>query len=523
MDYWQQPYSPTMQTPPLVRPPLPQFDNEFRWIVQVKNVGSQDWEIYSPCRIEYNNNTQHNTFVDQYPEFDEHVYFGVRPNASREELWATMNMMLGVTQEPIPRGATGKVLLKGPTPVLLWDIEKDQGGAQEYCSRFNVMMEEFQGRWRWRYTPGPGDAKVLHYMPIAPQADPHDYYFRDGVYNDSILLYVYFDPEDYVISYSQSVGMPRGSIVGGYPYLWYNTTTVSDFQWNAGDSAMCPWLYEWAAAPMYDVPGVQACFLRRVRPGKCYCVRMADHIDCRANYQYGAAVGRLWQDLAGWTGRGMHFLRGDPYRYADHPYYGFAEYTGGQADSVKGTWISNGGRDVTLLSNSYKCDGTVQSTVQWPTCQVSLAPNVCADMFYLPHQLYRGWNLKAWDKTNAIFWGKGQNGFVGEGPNFEPSPVFHDAPCGTIRAWTTNMVIPGGWRICDGTNGTPDLSGRFLMGTDDVFAPETTGGYAQHGPAENGHGQINVTPGAGTTVSGSANTDNRPPFYTVVYIIRTDD
>ena len=39
-------------------------------------------------------------------------------------------------------------------------------------------------------------------------------------------------------------------------------------------------------------------------------------------------------------------------------------------------------------------------------------------------------------------------------------------PPGIICMWAgLNADIPAGWVLCDGTNGTPDLSDRFLMGT----------------------------------------------------------
>lgn len=37
--------------------------------------------------------------------------------------------------------------------------------------------------------------------------------------------------------------------------------------------------------------------------------------------------------------------------------------------------------------------------------------------------------------------------------------------------------IPAGWALCDGQNGTPDLRGRFIKGTD---TPGATGGAATH-------------------------------------------
>ena len=40
-----------------------------------------------------------------------------------------------------------------------------------------------------------------------------------------------------------------------------------------------------------------------------------------------------------------------------------------------------------------------------------------------------------------------------------------DLPIGTILPYTGDLnKIPRGWVLCDGTNGTPDLTGRFLEG-----------------------------------------------------------
>ena len=38
-------------------------------------------------------------------------------------------------------------------------------------------------------------------------------------------------------------------------------------------------------------------------------------------------------------------------------------------------------------------------------------------------------------------------------------------PSGTIVMWSgADTAIPVGWRLCDGTNGTPDLRGKFIIG-----------------------------------------------------------
>ena len=54
-------------------------------------------------------------------------------------------------------------------------------------------------------------------------------------------------------------------------------------------------------------------------------------------------------------------------------------------------------------------------------------------------------------------------------------------PAGVIVMWSGSVAsIPSGWYICDGTNGTPDLTGRFVVHADadsgGTYAPGDTGG-----------------------------------------------
>jgi microcystin-dependent protein len=37
-------------------------------------------------------------------------------------------------------------------------------------------------------------------------------------------------------------------------------------------------------------------------------------------------------------------------------------------------------------------------------------------------------------------------------------------PRGTIVAYNSSTIVPPGWALCDGENGTPDLRGRFILG-----------------------------------------------------------
>lgn len=50
-------------------------------------------------------------------------------------------------------------------------------------------------------------------------------------------------------------------------------------------------------------------------------------------------------------------------------------------------------------------------------------------------------------------------------------------PQGLISLWYGSIItIPGGWAICDGTNGTPDLRDRFVVGAGTSYAVGATGG-----------------------------------------------
>jgi microcystin-dependent protein len=50
-------------------------------------------------------------------------------------------------------------------------------------------------------------------------------------------------------------------------------------------------------------------------------------------------------------------------------------------------------------------------------------------------------------------------------------------PAGGIIMWSGSTAsIPTGWLLCDGTNGTPNLQNRFIVGAGDTHAPGATGG-----------------------------------------------
>jgi hypothetical protein len=137
-------------------------------------------------------------------------------------------------------------------------------------------------------------------------------------------------------------------------------------------------------------------------------------------------------------------------------------------------------------------------------------------------------------------------------------------PSGTIVLWSGSVAsIPTGWVLCNGSNGTPDLRNRFVVGAGSTYAVAATGGSADaivvshnHTATSNvtdpGHthsgnvGSTTFSPGGGgglispydntsigtattgisvsTTVAstGSSGTNaNLPPYYALAYIMKT--
>ena len=66
--------------------------------------------------------------------------------------------------------------------------------------------------------------------------------------------------------------------------------------------------------------------------------------------------------------------------------------------------------------------------------------------------------------------------------NMAPATAAGDAVtfgqlAGMIVMWSGSVAaIPAGWSLCDGTNGTPDLRGRFIVGAGGSYEVAATGG-----------------------------------------------
>lgn len=85
-------------------------------------------------------------------------------------------------------------------------------------------------------------------------------------------------------------------------------------------------------------------------------------------------------------------------------------------------------------------------------------------------------------------------------------------PVGTIKLWNgTIETIPDGWHLCDGSNGTPNFTNKFLMGVNTNANHGATGGASTHT-----HAVTINSAGAHThdiTVNGTALTEAQIPSH----------
>ena len=66
-----------------------------------------------------------------------------------------------------------------------------------------------------------------------------------------------------------------------------------------------------------------------------------------------------------------------------------------------------------------------------------------------------------------------------DGTPWEPPTL--NIPSGIIVAWSGSADnVPEGWHICDGTEGTPDLQGKFILGSSASHEVGSSGGEETH-------------------------------------------
>jgi hypothetical protein len=139
-------------------------------------------------------------------------------------------------------------------------------------------------------------------------------------------------------------------------------------------------------------------------------------------------------------------------------------------------------------------------------------------------------------------------------------------PTGMISLWYGSIgSVPTGWYLCDGSNGTPDLRDKFIVGAGSTYAVSATGGSADtvvvshthtatSAVTDPGHGHlirtdpngggggggnfVNTTSGTSSTFTAATNTTgvsvtttvasagvsgtnkNLPPYYALAYVMK---
>lgn len=79
-------------------------------------------------------------------------------------------------------------------------------------------------------------------------------------------------------------------------------------------------------------------------------------------------------------------------------------------------------------------------------------------------------------------------------------------PAGVIVMWSGNpSTIPQGWALCNGSNGTPDLRGRFIAGYDPNDADYNTVGNTGGQKSNNATHQVTIDPPPQTFTSAQSN------------------
>jgi hypothetical protein len=92
------------------------------------------------------------------------------------------------------------------------------------------------------------------------------------------------------------------------------------------------------------------------------------------------------------------------------------------------------------------------------------------------------------------------------------------APVGTILAWNGQGELPVGWKICDGSPGTPNLENLFLRGVKSPSDAGNVGGEDIRTSVQKLAGGNVPVVCFGPKYNGTA--INQPKNYSVVYIIR---
>lgn len=116
-----------------------------------------------------------------------------------------------------------------------------------------------------------------------------------------------------------------------------------------------------------------------------------------------------------------------------------------------------------------------------------------------------------------------------QGPQGPAGPAGAGLPSGGIIMWSGTLAnIPSGWVLCDGSNGSPDLRNRFIVGAGNQYSVGAVGGSTthNHGGSTGSSGQTYMYQAVGgfaapaNHVHSITADSNLPPYYALCFIVK---
>ena len=96
---------------------------------------------------------------------------------------------------------------------------------------------------------------------------------------------------------------------------------------------------------------------------------------------------------------------------------------------------------------------------------------------------------------------------------FVATAVAAAIPSGGIIIWSGSVAsVPSGWYLCNGSNGTPDLRDRFVVGAGSTYAVADTGGSANAIVVSHTHTATSTVTDSGHTHLNGICDDSTVPF-----------
>jgi len=178
------------------------------------------------------------------------------------------------------------------------------------------------------------------------------------------------------------------------------------------------------------------------------------------------------------------------------------------ASTVSGNTTAAGSGITVPVSTSMlvRCDGT----------------NIVDQTNYISGALGVGGNFSVAGTATGVTPAGGDNSTKFATTAFVQNIAGTSFPSGGIIMWNGSVgSIPAGWYLCNGSNGTPDLRDRFVVGAGSTYAVNATGGSANATLVSHDHTFSATTsnvgdhdhslPGTSTSSGGSGAFENRAP------------